>query len=84
MKSNPAALSIVRQAGSAETVVATRKPVKHTVPGSITREMRALILSELRGGRSAVQVAKEYNVVVAVVLEIWCRDIERRVLGRAA
>lgn len=35
--------------------------------------IQALIVSELRGGRTVVQVAKVYQVCTATVLEVWLR-----------
>lgn len=69
-----------------QAVEPSRKAVKrlHQVPGTVPAGIRALIVSELRGGRSAVQVGKEYGVVVGVVLEFFVRDVERRVMARAA
>jgi hypothetical protein len=45
-----------------QRIGAARKPVKHTVPGTLTPQMQKMIVSELRGGRSVVQVAKAYDV----------------------
>jgi hypothetical protein len=45
--------------------------------------MRAIILSELRGGREVVAVAEVYQVREVIVLEILMRDVERRTKAAA-
>jgi hypothetical protein len=66
-----------------QVVEPTHSQVKrrHAVPGTIPAQMQALIVSEWRGGRSAVQIAKAYNADVAVVLDLVLRD-QQRAMGR--
>jgi hypothetical protein len=48
--------------------------------------LRAEIAGSLRAGRSVEQTRKEYNCTAAVALELWLRDMERRmaaVMSRA-
>jgi hypothetical protein len=62
-------------------------PKRHTVPSTITPQMQALIVSEWRGGRSAVQIAKEYSTIADVVLDLVARHQAREIAalrGRAA
>lgn len=59
---------------------------RHTVPSTITPQMQALIVSEWRGGRSAVEIAKVYSTAADVVLDLVARSQAREIaaLRRAA
>lgn len=50
----------------------------HDVPGTLMPSLRGEIVGSLRAGRSVEQTRKEYNCTAAVALELWLRDVERR------
>jgi hypothetical protein len=56
---------------------------RHDVPGTLQRWEPAEIVGSLRAGRNVEQTRKEYNCTAAVALEVWLRDLERRLAGLA-
>ncbi len=50
----------------------------HEVPSTLQSWEPREIVGSLRAGRSVEQTRKEFNCTAAVTLELWCRDIERR------
>ena len=55
----------------------------HTVPSTLLPCLRREIVGSLRAGRSVPQAAKEYDCSQFVAIELWLRDLERRVAGMA-
>jgi hypothetical protein len=55
----------------------------HDVPSTLQPWEPKEIVSSLRAGRSVEQTRKEYNTTSAVALELWLRDMERRLAGLA-
>lgn len=73
-----------RQQRGPQLVERAARRAKHTVPSTITPQMRDRILSELAGGRSVVQIAKEYAVREVTVIELWIRHDQRTAFRRNA
>src|SRR5262249_20352655 len=67
--------STSKQGRALQLVEGARKTLKvrHTVASTLTRQMQQMAISEMRGGRSAVQVGKIYNAAPIVVLELFFR-----------
>jgi hypothetical protein len=53
------------------------------VPGTLQVWEPGEIVGSLRAGRSVEQTRKEYNCTAAVALELWLRDVERRLANVA-
>lgn len=50
----------------------------HEVPSTLMPCLKSEIVGSLRAGRSVEQTRKEFNCSAAVALELWLRDMERR------
>jgi hypothetical protein len=55
----------------------------HDVPSTLQPWEPREIVGSLRAGRSVEQTRKEYNCTSTVALELWLRDMERRLAGLA-
>lgn len=69
--------SDARQSAGPQLVAPARKATNarrvHTVPSTLTRQMRDEIAEAVSFGRSIAQTAKEYNCDRCVVTEVWLR-----------
>jgi len=66
---------------SARQTVTPRR--RHDVPSTLQPWEPKAIVNSLRAGRSVEQTRKEYNTSAAVALELWLRDVERRLSALA-
>jgi hypothetical protein len=55
----------------------------HQVPSTLQRWEPGEIVGSLRAGRNVAQTSKEYHCTAAVALELWLRDVERRLTALA-
>jgi hypothetical protein len=55
----------------------------HKVPSTLQRWEPGEIVASLRAGRSVEQTRTEYNTTAAVALELWLRDMEKRLAAFA-
>jgi hypothetical protein len=74
--SNPPARQAVKSARQA----LNRKP-SHQVPSTVMAPLREEIVAAMRAGRNVAQTAKEYDASAFVPVELWLRNLERRVVA---
>ncbi len=60
---------------------AEKRGYTHRVPNTLKPFERQQIIGEVLAGRSIFDTAHTYSTTTAVVCELWCRRLERR-LGR--
>ncbi len=53
--------------------------VRHQVPSTVMAPLRAEMVAAMQAGRSVAQTAKEYDASAFVPLELWMRDMDRRI-----
>lgn len=69
----------IEQRGQRKPVERARKVVNaHSVPSTMMPALRGELVQALRAGRSVVQSAKEFDTTAVVAIELWLRDVERR------